>query len=290
MVSASTDGPGLLEAPSARARRATARRPISRKVQSHNQIRRVAVLVLPFISLAMVVAGWDIAVRLELFSARLLPSPGAVVAAARQMYLDGTLLTDASASFRRALQGFLLGSVIAVTVGALTGRSRIARALLEPTIQVLRPIPVIALVPLAILWFGIGEESKLFLTSLGVFFPVWVNTHTGVSSTRDDYLRVAASVGASGYQTFSRVVIPASLPFVLVGLRQGIAASLILIVASEQSGVAEGLGFRLDQARLFSQPERLFACLVALGVVGALADQIFHRLTRRRVRWAQEQA
>ncbi|MFD6198005.1 ABC transporter permease [Mycobacteriaceae bacterium NPDC060252] len=290
MVSASTDGPGLLEAPSARVRRATVRQPVSHKAQSRNQIRRVAVLVLPVISLALVVAGWDIAVRLELFSARLLPSPGAVVTAARQMYLDGTLLTDASASFRRALQGFLLGSVIAVTVGALTGRSRIARALLEPTIQVLRPIPVIALVPLAILWFGIGEESKLFLTSLGVFFPVWVNTHTGVSSTRDDYLRVAASVGASRYQTFSHVVIPASLPFVLVGLRQGIAASLILIVASEQSGVAEGLGFRLDQARLFSQPERLFACLVALGVVGALADQIFHGLTRGRVRWAQEQA
>ncbi|MEU9807212.1 ABC transporter permease [Mycobacterium sp. NPDC050853] len=290
MVSASTDRPGITEALSVRLRHTIARPMTSPKSLSYKGIRRAVVFVLPVLSLALVVAGWDLAVRLELFSSQLLPSPGAVAAAARQMYADGTLVTDATASFRRAFQGFLLGSVIAMTIGALTGRSRVARALLEPAIQVLRPIPVIALVPLAILWFGIGEESKLFLTSLGVFFPVWVNTHTGVSSTREDYLRVAASVGASRYQTFGHVVIPASLPFALVGLRQGIAASLILIVASEQSGVAEGLGFRLDQARLFSQPDRLFACLAALGIVGALADQIFHQLTRRRVRWAQEQS
>ncbi|OAT66502.1 hypothetical protein AWB85_17495 [Mycobacteroides immunogenum] len=289
MVSASTDRPGLAEAPATRIGPGIGRRLRAWNALSDKGIR-YAVLVLPVLSLALVLVGWDVAVRWELFSNRLLPSPGDVVAAAGQMYVDGTLLTDAAASFRRALQGFLLGSAIGVAAGVLTGRIRIARILLEPTIQVLRPIPVIALVPLAILWFGIGEESKLFLTSLGVFFPVWVNTHAGASSTREDYLRVAASVGASRYQTFSQVVVPASLPFVLVGLRQGIAASLILIVASEQSGVAEGLGFRLDQARLFSQPDRLFVCLMALGIVGALADQIFHQLTRRRVRWAQEQA
>jgi NitT/TauT family transport system permease protein/sulfonate transport system permease protein len=247
-------------------------------------------MALPIISLLAVVIGWDIAVRLEFFSDRLLPSPAAVVDAARQMYADGTLVADAAASFRRALQGFAVGSAIAIIVGALTGRSRIARGLLEPVIQVVRPIPAIALVPLAILWFGIGEESKLFLTSLGVFFPVWVNTHAGIAATRDDYLRVAASLGAPKLLTFTSVVLPGALPFVLTGLRQGIATSLILIVASEQSGVTEGLGFRLDQARLFSQPDRLFVCLAALGMVGALADQLFHRATRRTVRWAKEQS
>jgi NitT/TauT family transport system permease protein/sulfonate transport system permease protein len=157
-------------------------------------------------------------------------------------------------------------------------------------IQIVRPIPAIALVPLAILWFGIGEESKLFLTSLGVFFPVWVNTHAGIAATRDDYLRVAASLGASKLLTFATVVLPGALPSVLTGLRQGIATSLILIVAAEQSGVTEGLGFRLDQARLFSQPDRLFVCLAALGIVGAVADQLFHQATRRTVRWAKEQS
>lgn len=257
-------------------------------------VRRIArgavVTILPLLSLALVITGWDLAVRLELFPSRLLPTPGEVVVAARQMYADGTLLADAAASFRRAVQGFVVGSVIAVLVGTLTGRSRIARGLLEPTIQVIRPIPAIALVPLAILWFGIGEESKLFLTSLGVFFPVWVNTHVGVAATRDDYLRVAASLGAPRLLTFTHVVVPAALPFILTGLRQGIATSLILIVASEQSGVTEGLGFRLDQARLFSQPDRLFVCLAALGIVGALTDQLFHQTTRRAVRWAKEQS
>lgn len=242
------------------------------------------------LSLLGVVALWALLVQLQVFSPTLLPSPADVVAAAREMYAQGTLVDDAAASFRRALSGFLLGSALAIVAGSLTGRSRIARVLLEPTIQVIRPIPAIALVPLAILWFGIGEESKLFLTTLGVFFPVWVNTHVGISSTRADYLRVAACLGAPRRQVFTSVVLPAALPFILNGLRQGIAMSLILIVASEQAGVTEGLGFRLDQARLFSQPDRLFACLIALGVVGALADQLFHRGTRRFVRWASEQA
>lgn len=245
---------------------------------------------LAVLGLAAVVGGWEFLARSGIFSPSLLPTPEAVLDAARQMAAQGTLLADGVASFRRALTGFLVGSVIAVAVAALTGTSVITRSLLEPTIQVLRPIPAIALVPLAILWFGIGEESKLFLTSVGVFFPVWVNAHAGIASTREDYLRVAASVGATRLQVFGSVVLPSALPFILTGLRQGIAMSLILIVASEQAGVTAGLGFRLDQARLFSQPDRLFACLAALGIVGALTDQLFHHTTRRYVRWATEQA
>lgn len=229
-------------------------------------------------------------VRLELFSPRLLPAPGDVLAAAGQMYTERTLIADAAASFRRAVQGFAVGSGLGVMIGMLTGRGRIARGILEPLIQLVRPIPAIALVPLAILWFGIGEESKLFLTSLGVFFPVWVNTHAGISATRQDFLRVAASVGASRSLTFAHVVLPGAWPHILTGLRQGIATSLILIVAAEQSGVTEGLGFRLDQARLFSQPDRLFVCLGALGIIGALADLVFNLATRHTVRWARQQS
>ncbi|ORW34429.1 hypothetical protein AWC19_23830 [Mycobacterium palustre] len=246
--------------------------------------------LLATLSLVVIVAGWEVAARSGMFSPSLLPAPEDVIQAARQMADQGTLLADGAASFRRALSGFALGSSVAIVVAALTGTSLVARALLEPVIQVLRPIPAIALVPLAILWFGIGEESKLFLTSVGVFFPVWVNSHAGIAATRTDYLRVAASVGATRGQVFGWVVLPSALPFILTGLRQGIAMSLILIVASEQAGVTEGLGFRLDQSRLFSQPDRLLACLAALGILGALTDQVFHRATRRYVRWATEQA
>ncbi|KKW63156.1 hypothetical protein AAV95_18670 [Mycolicibacterium elephantis] len=262
---------------------------VAERIRAALHRQDIAAAVLGTVSIISVLTLWDALVRFEVFSPALLPSPAEVVEAAHAMLVEGTLVDDATASFRRALSGFLLGSAIGVTVGALTGRIRFARGVLEPLIQLVRPIPAIALVPLAILWFGIGEESKLFLTSLGVFFPVWINTHVGMSSTRDDYLRVASSVGASHSQVFGSVVLPSALPFVLTGLRQGIAMSLILIVASEQAGVTEGLGFRLDQARLFSQPDRLFACLAALGVVGALADQIFHRATRGLVAWAKEQ-
>lgn len=246
--------------------------------------------ILPVVSVVGTLLAWDAVVRLEMFSPSLLPSPADVVRASRDMWSSGTLGGDVLSSLTRAGRGFILGSLTAIFVGSLTGRGRVVRGLLEPIIQLLRPIPAIALVPLAILWFGIGEESKLFLTSLGVFFPVWVNTHIGVSSTRDDYLKVAACLGAPRGQVLTEVVLPAALPFVLAGLRQGISMAFILIVASEQAGASQGLGFRLDQSRLFSQPERLFVCLAALGILGAAADQFFHRLTRRFVGWAKEQA
>ncbi|TQM33217.1 ABC transporter permease [Nocardia bhagyanarayanae] len=267
----------------------TRRRPSSFPAFGRGERVGVA-LVLPIVSVFGALTIWYALTRFQVFAPALLPSPGEVAGAAAEMAAQGTLVDDALASFRRAASGFIVGSAIAVVVGALTGRSVIARGLLEPLIQLVRPIPAIALVPLAILWFGLGEESKLFLTSLGVFFPVWINTHTGIAATREDHLRVAASVGASRAQVFGSVVLPSALPFVLTGLRQGIAMSLILIVASEQAGVTAGLGFRLDQARLFSQPDRLFACLAALGIVGALADQLFHRATKGFVAWAAEQS
>lgn len=244
----------------------------------------------PLLSIVLAVLVWEVTYRMQLFSASVLPSPADVVLAAGAMADDGTLWTDLYWSARRAVLGFALGSTIGVGAGLLTARSRIASALLEGTLQTIRPIPAIALVPLAIMWFGLGEESKLFLVTVGVFFPVWITAHSGIGNTRADYLRVAACMGASRYLTLTRVVLPGALPYILAGLRVGIATAFILIVASEMTGATAGLGFRLDQARLFSQADRLFVCLVLLGLLGAAVDQLFHRVTAPLARWTRDQA
>ncbi|WP_052669049.1 ABC transporter permease [Nitriliruptor alkaliphilus] len=249
---------------------------------------RMAGGLAPLVSIAMALLVWSAVVASGIFSPQVLPSPAQVWSAGVGLAESGLLWTDLYASGRRALSGFLVGSSLAVAFGALTARSRIANVMLEGTLQAVRPIPAIALVPLAILWFGIGEQSKLFLVSLGVFFPVWITAHTGIASTRRDYLQVAACMNASRRQTLFEVVMPAALPMIVAGLRVGIATSFILIVAAEMTGATSGLGFRLDQARLFSRADRLFVCLVFLGLLGAVVDQVFHRLTTPLTSWAKE--
>ncbi len=279
-----TTAPRSEQAPDAVAADAAPPRP------ARARVARLGGTARPLLSIGLALLVWEVTYRLQLFSPSVLPSPADVVLAARTMAADGTLWTDLYWSARRAVLGFALGSTLGVGAGLLTARSRTASALLEGTLQTIRPIPAIALVPLAIMWFGLGEESKLFLVTVGVFFPVWITAHSGIGNTRADYLRVAQCMGASRFLTLTRVVLPAALPYILAGLRVGIATAFILIVASEMTGATAGLGFRLDQARLFSQADRLFVCLVLLGLLGAAVDQLFHRVTAPLARWTRDQA
>ncbi len=241
------------------------------------------------VSITFAVGIWWAVSAFGVFSSEVVPSPSQVWHASVTMAREGVLWPDIYESARRALSGFGLGAALGIALGVLTARSKLANTLLDGTLQAIRPIPAIAIVPLAVLWFGIGEESKLFLVAFGVFFPVWITTHTGVATTRADYLRVAACMGLSRRQTMIDVVVPASLPMIVAGLRIGIATSFLLIVAAEMTGADVGLGFQLDQARLFSRADRMFVALIALGLLGAFADQLFHRATQPLVRWAKEQ-
>jgi len=240
-------------------------------------------------SVTLTVAIWWTIANAEVFPPQVLPSPPAVWAALVAMATDGPLLTDLYWSARRAVSGFVLGSTLAILFGVLTARSRTANTLLEGTFQLIRPIPAIALVPLAIMWFGIDEGSKLFLVTVGVFFPVWITAHSGVSGVRTDYVDVARCLSASRRQTLLEVILPAALPVIMAGLRVGIATAFILIVAAEMTGATAGLGFRLDQARLFSQADSLFVALLMLGLLGAVADQLFSRLIAPMTKWSSQQ-
>lgn len=246
---------------------------------------RVGRLFLSLVSLALFCAVWEGASRAGFISNRLIPPPSHVGEAAWELLTEGLLLRDVYWSSRRALTGLVVGSILGIVVGLFTGRVLAVRLLLEPVIQVLRPIPGIAWIPFAILWFGVGEVPKLFIISLGVFFPVWLSTHVGVQATRSQYVEAAQSLGLGTHELFYRVVLPASLPSIVTGLRQGLAIAFILVVAAELTGASTGLGNLISQSHLTFRTDRMLVGLALLGVLGALVDFGFSRLARRLVHW-----
>ncbi len=230
---------------------------------------------------------WEVFSRSGTISINLFPPPSRVLREAAKMLQSGMMLGDITASGKRALASFALGSAIGVSVGLLTGRSSLVRALVEPLIQLFRPIPSIAFVPLSILWFGLGEESKLFLISYAVFFPVWLNTHVGVTNVDRHLIRAARCLGANERHLFYEVILPASLPHVLVGLRVGIAIAFLVLVAAEMSGANAGIGFRIEASHLVFRADRMLVGLLLLGVLGATTDFLFNKLVHRFAFWTR---
>ena len=203
------------------------------------------------------------------------------------MFRSGVLLKDLLVSLRRAAAGFVVGASLGVTLGLLTSRVRLFSIGLSPLFNLLRPIPAIALVPIAVVWFGIGEESKYFVIAYTVFLAVWLNTHHGMEHVPDTYIRAARSLGASRSLEFLQVVVPASAPHIFAGLRFGAALAFLSLVAAELTGASSGIGYRLDEARQYILVDRMFVGLIELGVLGATLDTLFVWLGRRLIHWEQ---
>jgi NitT/TauT family transport system permease protein len=241
----------------------------------------------PLLSFALVLAIWWIGVLVSGVSSTILPSPPDVLEAAVEMAQAGVLWSDLAVSLRRAATGFALGSALGVSVGLLTGRTRLFRMLINPFLNLMRPIPAIALVPVAIVWFGIGEGSKYFVISYTVFLAVWFNTHQGMDYVPDIYVRASRTLGASWLREFFQIIIPSAAPHILAGIRLGVALAFLSLVAAELTGASSGIGYRLQEARQYIRTDRMFALLIELGVIGALVDSFVYRLGRRIVHWQQ---
>lgn len=228
---------------------------------------------------------WQLISSTGIVNPRLFPTPVSVAQAGYQMAIDGTLWTDLAASLRRALTGFAIGSILGVLIGLLTGRIRIFQRILGPIFTVLRPIPSIALVPVAIVWFGIGDDSKYFVISYAVLLAVWLNTHAGAEGVPQAYIRAAQSLGAGRVRTFREVVIPAAAPFIFTGLRLGATVAFLSLVAAELTGASEGIGYRLQEARQFLATDEMFVGLIELGILGAVLDLTLAAIGRKLVHW-----
>ncbi|WP_263998982.1 ABC transporter permease [Mycobacterium yunnanensis] len=239
--------------------------------------------------LVLAAAVWSIVVASGRLPRQLFPSVPEILAAGLRLWTDGLLVDDVTASLRRAAVGFAIGAVSGIVLAVITASTAPGRNLLQPVLRVFSPIPTIGLVPLAILWFGLGENSKTLVIALGVFVPVWISSHAGLNSTPTDYLMAARCLGARRWQTLREVVLPEAAPDIAAGLRVGAAMSFVLIVVAEMTGTTSGIGYRISQAQLFSQADRLIFCLVVLGLLGALCDLLINAVTTPFTRWAREE-
>jgi NitT/TauT family transport system permease protein len=202
-----------------------------------------------------------------------LPPPPDVVLGTAELWRDGTLLQSVAISMMRILAGWLLGSAIAIPLGLLVGVSGVARAMVDPFIHFFRFVPAIALVTLFIVWFGVGEASKILLIAYATTFIVMVNTASGVGAIPQEKLDAARCLGASPRQVFFEVVVPASIPAIYVGMRLALASSFLVIVAAEMLAASSGLGYIIWTSRLYFRIDWMFAAIGFLGALGFLTDR-----------------
>jgi NitT/TauT family transport system permease protein len=240
---------------------------------------------LPFVVLAV---AWEAFSVFGPFPPRLFPRVETVAAAFVRLIVSGILPLHALETLVRLAVGFLIGSVVGVAVGILMGRSRLVEDLLVPVVSVGNPIPGLAYAPLFVLWFGLGNLPAVLIVGFATSFPVIVNTWTGVKAVKDIWIRAAQSMGAADRQLFRKVVLPGALPYVLNGLRLGLARSWRVLIAVEMlTSVSVGLGWLIFGAREFMNTDVMLAGIAVIGLVGlGLEKLVFERIERFTVvRW-----
>jgi NitT/TauT family transport system permease protein len=216
-----------------------------------------------------------------------LPDPPSVVIRAFQLTIDGTLPTDIVASLTRVLTGFVLGTAAAIPVGFLMGWYALARQLIEPWIQFFRTIPPLAIIPLAIVLLGIDEAPKILVIFLAAFLSCVISTFQGVVNADKTLINAARVLGAKDGRIFLKVVIPASTPFILVGMRIGLGSAWATLVAAELIAAQQGLGYRMQNAQLYYDLPTIFVGIVTIGVLGLLMDRILLFAEKRLTGWQE---
>ncbi len=241
--------------------------------------------IAPWIVPATLVIVWQLAAQLGWLSSRILPEPLAVLRAAWTLAESGELWEHVRVSAWRALSAFAVGGGLGLVLGLLTGTFRQAETLLDTTIQMIRNIPALALIPLVILWFGIDEAAKLFLVSVGVFFPVYLNTFHGIRSVDKGLIEMARSYGLSGWGLYRDVILPGALPSILVGVRFSLGLVWVLLIVSETISAQSGIGYMTMNAREFLQTDVVLVGILLYALLGKLADVLARTVERTALRW-----
>jgi NitT/TauT family transport system permease protein len=238
-------------------------------------LSRTAGAVVPYlVGFATLFLAWHIA---SVFIVRsfLFPPPLVVFAKAGELAASGVLFEHIGASLQRIAIGFFMGSALGIPIGLLIGTVPLARKLLEPWTEFLRFIPSVAMITIAVIWFGIGENSKIFLIIYATIFIVTLNTASGVSTISPNKIRAAQALGATKRQIFLLVALPATVPFILTGMRLAMANAFTTIVAAEMIAASEGLGVMLWNGRMYMLIDEIFVSLLCLGALGFCFDRLF---------------
>lgn len=225
-------------------------------------------------------ALWAAAASREWFTEETFPSPVGVWDALTRLVGDGTLWDNAAVSLQRVAIGFAIGGTLGLGLGVIAGLSRLGDQLLDPTVQMLRTIPFLAIAPLLVLWFGIDEKPKIIIIASAAAFPLYVNAHSGVRNVDRKVIEAARTFGLRGFALIRQVVIPEALPSILVGLRLSLAISLIALIVAEQSNAPKGIGFLMTSSQQFFQTDVLVLCILIYALWGLFVD-LFVRVLER---------
>jgi sulfonate transport system permease protein len=252
---------------------------------SHRSHTSFAQRALPWLVPVLILAAWELSSRGGWLSTRVLPEPWSVITAFWTLLSSGELIEHVAVSTGRALAGLAIGGGLGLLLGLFTGTFRVGETLLDTTLQMVRNIPALALIPLVILWFGIDESAKLFLVAVGVFFPIYLNTFHGIRSVDKGLIEMARSYGLSGWQLYRQVILPGALPSVLVGLRFSLGLMWVLLIVAETISAQSGIGYLTMNAREFLQTDVVLVGILLYALLGKLADVLAKALERWWLRW-----
>ena len=246
------------------------------------RIPRVAVrMVGPLVAIGL----WQLVCTLGVFTKVEVASPVAVFDAARQLWGDGSLQSNLAVSLQRVGIGLLVGIVVGVVLAVIAGLTRVAEDLIDPVIQAARAVPILGLVPLAIIWFGVGETPKVFLIALGCTFPIYVNTFAAIRGVDLKLIEAGRTFGLTPRRLVRRVILPGTLPGFFVGLRFALVGSWLIIVVAEEINAQRGIGYLIMQAQTTDRTDIMFLGLAIYAILGLLADMFVRLLERRLLGW-----
>ncbi|MBO3462564.1 aliphatic sulfonate ABC transporter permease SsuC [Aetokthonos hydrillicola Thurmond2011] len=228
---------------------------------------------------------WQLLSTIGVIPVRILPSPLGVIGAAIKLAESGELFRNISISAARAISGFLVGGSVGFSLGLLNGISPISEKMLDTSIQMLRNIPNLALIPLVILWFGIGDEARLFLVSLGVMFPIYLNTFHGIRSVDTGLIEMGKVYGLNAWGLFWRIILPGAMSSILVGVRFSLGIMWLTLIVAETIAADSGIGYMAMNAREFMQTDVVVLSILIYALLGKLADIIARRLESYWLQW-----
>jgi sulfonate transport system permease protein len=248
-------------------------------------LSRRGLLLLSWLAPALLVIVWEGLARAGWITPQVLPAPSKVVATAIKLAATGSLLTDLGVSLLRTAAGFGIGGGIGFVLGVLVGFSRVAEAAVDRSVQMIRAIPFLAVLPLVIVWLGVGEAEKIFLVALGVTFPIYINTTLGIRQVDPKLIELGRVQGLGRLELIQRIILPGALPSILTGARYALATAWLALVVAETIGAQAGIGFLAMDAREFLRTDVIVLTIVIYALIGVAADAIARLLERCLLAW-----
>lgn len=238
-----------------------------------------------WISPVAVLLLWELGSRMGFIPPRVLAAPSTVAATMWGMIVSGELPYNLLVSFGRAAAGLSIGLTLGIVLALVAGLSRAGEAAIDPLVQIKRTIPTLALTPLFIIWFGIGEAPKVLLIALGTLFPVYLNLFNGIRGVDVRLIEAARTLGLSRGEIVANVVLPAAMPSLLVGLRYALGVAVLVLVVAEQINATAGLGALINRARDFMQTDVIVVCVMVYAMLGLVGDALVRRIEARALAW-----